>query len=84
MIKKAEELSYNSSISLIGIASFSKWEDYGTPRSKLRKVNIRILINGLSDNISVFRRHFQDKIKSSTQIHKYKKPSFKLSKIHQK
>ena len=62
-IKEPEFLSRNSGRSLIDRASFIKWEDYGTPRSKMRKVNIRILINGISYYINEFRRHFQDHIK---------------------
>ena len=62
-IKEAKGLSYNIDIALLDIASFRKWAEYGTPRAKPRNVNIRVLINRLSNDINFFSRQFQEHIK---------------------
>ena len=83
-IKEAKGLSWNSSRFLLDKTIFRKQEDDGTPRSKPRKVNIIILINGLSDDINALIRHFQDHIKVFHPKEKSRNPSSKLSRSHRK
>ena len=44
--KEALGLSCNSGRALLERASFSRWDDDGTPKEKLRNVNVQFLING--------------------------------------
>ena len=61
--KKSEYLTWDSGRAFLYIAILRKWAEDRTPRAKPSKVNIRILINGISDNVNALRRHFQEHIK---------------------
>ena len=57
-------LSWNNRRALLNIASFSKWDDYGTPQTKPCNVNTQFLFSGSPEDSNILRRQFPKNIKA--------------------